>query len=58
MIVSPEEAQTLAIHFAKNIGLDVSKGIPKEIIEDQKFMENLYGYLRRLVNKRQQDGSS
>lgn len=58
MIVSPQEAQALALHFAKNLGYDISDGIPKEILYDPKFMENLYAYLKRLANKRQQDDRS
>lgn len=55
MIISTQEAQALAIHFAKNLGYDVSDDVPREILYDPKFMENLYAYLKRLANKRQQD---
>ena len=56
MIVSPQEAQALAMHFAKNLGYDISSGeLPIEIVYDPKFMENLYAYLKRLANKRTQD---
>jgi hypothetical protein len=58
VIVTPQEANALAVHLAKNLGYDVSNGLPIEILSDQKFMDKLHDYFKRLIQKRQPDGKS
>jgi hypothetical protein len=59
VIITPEEAERIVLQLTKNAGMDVSDGIPRELLTNQKVMDAIYSYFKKIEAKRkQQDGKS